>query len=127
MVSFYIRKSSSLSVSDSSISITSSSLSIPPIGSCFSSNSSSVDSGFTTAALDLWWNTNETAFVTSQAWLRTVSGRPLLFEQWNHWDKFEVQSESSGGSFTWMLFTQRLHLNLKNYLKTIKNKKCLMI
>lgn len=119
----YNTKSSSLSSSFSDTSTSSSSsrnrdLPLDVFNSSFASSSSTVcaefASGFTSAAADRWWKTNDTDFTTSQAWLRTVSGRPLLLAQWNHCDRSDVQSDSSGGSFTWILLTQRLHLNLKD-------------
>ena len=60
---------------------------------------------------DFWWKTNVTPLF--QAPLSRVSSSPFRSAQWFHWDKAAVQSAPSGGGWTWMLFTHRLHLNLE--------------
>lgn len=42
-----------------------------------------------------------------------ISTTPLLSAQWFHCDKSLLQLLSSGGPRVWILFTQRLHLNLE--------------
>lgn len=58
-----------------------------------------------------WWKTKETA--ASQDAFSTWSLRPFLSEQWFHWDRSQVQSESSAGGFTCLPFTQRRQRNLR--------------
>jgi hypothetical protein len=65
---------------------------------------------FLCSSCDRWWNVNDTA--ESQAPFSKMSTSPFLSEQWNHCDKSEAQSLSSGGGFTCMLFTHRRHLIL---------------
>ena len=68
---------------------------------------------------DLWWNTNVTP--ACQLCFKAISSTFFLVVQWCHCDKFELQSESSGGGFTSMAFTHLLHFNLKvnNFTRNI--------
>ena len=73
---------------------------------------------------DLWWKTNVTP--ACQLCFRAMSSTFFFVVQWCHWDKFELQSEPSGGGFTSIPFTHRLHFSLKQIFP-LKTKKLLII
>lgn len=62
-----------------------------------------------------WWKTKDTA--ASQEACSIPSLSPLLSEQWCHWDRSQVQSESSGGGRTCLPLTHRPHRNLERRWK----------